>query len=158
MDRTYPPEAWKRLGDVLQEWRGRLGYGYRQRGRFLADRGGPPPSEKMLARLERGERTAYPASTLTLLETLYGMAAGSFEKILAGGDPVPLRDGAPHPAPGREEDPGEQVLADITARYPGDTVIAAIAAQSGKPARTRVAEILEWLEVRTPARGDGNAG
>lgn len=90
MDKTYPPDAWKHLGKVLERRRGQLGYGFRQRGEFLRAKGGPPPSAKMLARLERGERTAYPDSTLTLLESMYGYAPGSFEAILRGEEPVPL--------------------------------------------------------------------
>lgn len=88
MDKTYPPEAWRRLGKLLEQRRGQLGYGFRQREQFLRDRGGPPPSLKTLARLERGERTAYPDSTVTLLESLYGYEPGSFEAVLRGGEPV----------------------------------------------------------------------
>jgi hypothetical protein len=104
MDKQYPPEAWKRLGKALEAHRARLGYGFRQRGRFLADHGGPPPSAKMLARLERGERATYPDSTITLLESLYGLAPGSFEKVLAG---EALGGSHPPPAPGPQpEFPG----------------------------------------------------
>lgn len=95
MDKTYPPDAWKRLGKTLEARRGELGYGFRQREKFLADRGGPPPSPKMLARLERGERDSYPDATVRRLETLYQYAPGSFEAILAGGEGTPL----PAPAP-----------------------------------------------------------
>jgi len=104
MDKAYPPEAWKRLGRELERRRGQLGYGFRQRENFLRDRGGPPPSLKMIARLERGERTSYPAATITALESLYGYAPGSFEAILEGREPVPaLRaealPAAPSPLP-----------------------------------------------------------
>jgi hypothetical protein len=106
MDKTYAPEAWRRLGKVLEQRRGALGYGYRQRGRFLRERGGGhPPSEKMLARLERGERASYPDSTIRLLETLYDFGPGSFEAILRGEEPpsaVPLRV-VPPPQPAADE-------------------------------------------------------
>jgi hypothetical protein len=98
MDKVYAPEAWKRLGDVLEARRGQLGYGFRQREKFLEDRGGPPPSLKTLARLERGERASYPPGTVTRLESMYEWAPGSFERVLAGGDPVPL-EGPPPPVP-----------------------------------------------------------
>lgn len=95
MDKAYPPEAWKRLGRALEARRGELGYGFRQRERFLADRGGPPPSLKTLARLERGERAGYPPATVLRLESMYEWAPGSFEAVLAGGDPAPLEEPAP---------------------------------------------------------------
>lgn len=126
MDSTYPPEAWKRLGKVLEARRGELGYGFRQREQFLRDRGGPPPSVKMIARLERGERTSYPASTVTLLESLYGYRPGSFEAVLNGGEPadaaavlriLPVPDEAP---------PGD----DMTARIA--SLAKVIYGQSGK--------------------------
>jgi transcriptional regulator with XRE-family HTH domain len=88
MDKTYPPEAWLLLGKTLEQRRAQLGYGFRQRRKFLADRGGVnPPSTKMLDRLERGERTTYPDTTVTYLEALYGYEAGSFEAILNGDEP-----------------------------------------------------------------------
>ena len=155
MDKVYAPEDWKRLGEVLEARRGQLGYGFRQRERFLADRGGPPPSGKTLARLERGERTAYPPGTVTLLESLYELAPGSFEAFLSRrGDleplplapgPVPLRPVAPVlPATAASE--AGAVLAPLLDRYSGDEVIAAIGAQRGKPPWMLTQEVLRWLE------------
>lgn len=97
MDNAYPLEAWKRLGEVLEARRGELGYGFRQREKFLEDRGGPPPSVKTLARLERGERASYPESTIARVESLYGYAPGSFRSVLEGGAPelLPVRSGPP---------------------------------------------------------------
>jgi hypothetical protein len=120
MDKEYPPDAWKRLGRELEARRGQLGYGFRQRGNFLRDRGGPPPSVKMLARLERGERTAYPPATVTLLEEMYGWAPGSFEAVLSGGEPVlpgtpPPPAAAPAPAPGDEY---AEVITMLLEEYP----------------------------------------
>lgn len=103
MDITYNPEDWRRLGKILQQRRGQLGYGYRQRRKFLADRGGDsPPSDKMLDRLERGERTSYPDDTIAYLESLYGYAPGAFAAILQGREPPPaseLRHLAAVPSP-----------------------------------------------------------
>jgi len=171
MDKAYPPEAWKRLGEELQRRRGRLGYGFRRRGDFLADCGGQPserPSEKTLARLERGERGSYPPATLARLEALYEYAPGSFEAILAGGEGTPLGappapplravPAAPSPPPGS---PAEQVLAGLLAAYPDDRVVTEVLGsqfQEGKEARVIVNEILEWLDFlrskgRLPERG-----
>lgn len=122
MDKAYPPEAWKRLGEVLEVRRGQLGYGFRQREQFLRDRGGPPPSVKTLARLERGERDAYPPATVTRLESLYGYAPGSFEAVLAGGEPARLEEAAAagpvHAAPRGDNDPADDAAARL---FRGDT-------------------------------------
>lgn len=89
MDNTYPPDAWKRLGKRLQDRRGQLGYGFRQRRRFLEDRGGPgAPSDKMLSRIENGARADYPDETIAALERLYDCKPGSFEAILRDEEPV----------------------------------------------------------------------
>jgi len=87
MDIPYPPEAWRRLGKELERRRGQLGYGFRQRGIFLRDRGGTM-SEKTLARLERGERMAYPDATIAAVEALYGWEPGSVQRVLDGESPV----------------------------------------------------------------------
>jgi hypothetical protein len=166
MDKTYPPEAWKRLGRALEARRGQLGYGFRQRGEFLADRGGPPPSVKMLARLERGERTTYPPATITRLESLYDLSPGSFEAILDGGEGRPLPSApalraAPDPRHGATPSPAEDILADLLAGYPDDPVVASLATQKRKAARVIVNEILEWLEFladRDGAEGNGTTG
>ena len=91
MDRTYPPDAWKRLGRALELRRLQLGYGFRKRGRFARDRGSPV-SVKTLSRLERGERDAYPDATIASVEALYGLAPGSIEISLKGGEFVILED------------------------------------------------------------------
>ncbi len=152
MDKKYPLEAWRRLGKVLEARRAQLGYGFRQRERFLAERGGPPPSVKTLARLERGERTSYPPGTVTRLESLYGYAPGSFEAVLAGGDAVPDPPVPPrlHPIPvpplAAAASEAHEILADLLSRYPDDEVIQTIGAQVHKPAYAMVQEILRRLE------------
>ena len=163
MDKTYPPEAWKRLGKVLERRRGQLGYGFRERERFLRDKGGPPPSAKMLARLERGERTSYPESTLTLLESLYELVPGSFETVLAGGElELPVRTSGPlrivPSAASDGSDPWEQVLADLVERHGDDAIVDALAKQFHKKAKMRVDEIMELLEWRQGQKGNGTVG
>jgi len=168
MDSTYPPEAWKRLGKVLEARRGQLGYGFRQRERFLADRGGPPPSVKMLARLERGERTSYPPATVTLLESLYGYAPGSFDAVLAGGEPAPL-PAAPGPpllralaaVPRSRE---EELLAWYVSYYSHDGTVRVLAEQQpGRPVALLLADVLMYVTVKygsaasPPETGDGRA-
>ena len=93
---TYPHEAWQRLGRALERRRGELGYGFRQRGRFSRERGGGRISIKTISRLEKGERSSYPQSTVGAVETIYRWAPGSVEAVLRGGDPDPL---AVTPAP-----------------------------------------------------------
>jgi hypothetical protein len=81
----YPQDAWQRLGRALELRRWQLGYGHRQRGRFARARGSAV-SDKTLARLERGERDAYPDATLAHAEALYGLAPGAIRRYLAGGE------------------------------------------------------------------------
>jgi hypothetical protein len=100
---TYPQYAWQRLGRALQRRRGQLGYGFRQRGRFVADTGSRL-SSKTIARLENGDRSAYPEATLALAEVMYRWAPGSAERVLRGGEPfeLPIREPQP-PEPARGE-------------------------------------------------------
>jgi hypothetical protein len=115
MDRTYPPEAWKRLGTELEKRRGKLGYGFRRRDQFLRDRGGPSaPSPKMIARLERGERTSYPPATVATLESLYDVEPGSFERALQGGElaPAVVPPAARPPVPRQPSPPGEPPMSE----------------------------------------------
>jgi hypothetical protein len=93
---TYPREAWRRLGRMLERRRGELGYGFRQRARFARDCGGGMISVKTLSRLENGERESYPESTVGTVEAMYRWSAGSVESVLTGGEPSALQ--AP-PAP-----------------------------------------------------------
>jgi hypothetical protein len=95
---TYPYEAWLRLGRMLERRRGELGYGFRQRARFVRERGSGKISVKTISRLEKGERDSYPESTLGAVETMYQWAPGSIESVLDGGEPnAPLAA----PPPGR---------------------------------------------------------
>jgi hypothetical protein len=94
---TYPPEAWRRLGRMLERRRGELGYGFRQRARFARACGGGMISVKTLSRLENGERYSYPESTVGTVEAMYQWSAGSVESVLTGGEPSPL---PATPAPG----------------------------------------------------------
>lgn len=182
MDKTYPPEAWKRLGAVLEARRGQLGYGFRRREQFLQDRGGPPPSVKTLARLERGERASYPPATVARLESLYGYAPGSIDAILAGRDPVPLDEPA---APSRPPavplsgsgalrvSAGLETLArEAEILFPGDRVKQGIWMFPGDPSKQAIwrteeslqtkGEIFDLLDRKRgtvpPARGEPAAG
>lgn len=148
MDNVYPLGAWRRLGELLEQRRAQLGYGFRQRGQFLRDRGGPPPSLKTLGRIERGERAFYPASTVALLERLYGFEPGSFEAVLRGGDPVPRPVSVGAGASPAEDDAGRaRVIDGVRALYPGDPVAEAIMSQWHKPLETRQSELDEWRRV-----------
>lgn len=94
MDIHATPDAWARLGRALELRRGQLGYGHGGRGRFVRDRGALL-SAKTIARLERGERPAYPAATLAVAEEMYRLVPGSIERSLAGGNLEPAADGPP---------------------------------------------------------------
>lgn len=87
---TYPHEAWLRLGRALERRRGELGYGFRQRGRFVRERSAGMISVKTISRLEKGERSSYPESTVGAAEVMYQWAPGSFDSVLQGGEPDPL--------------------------------------------------------------------
>jgi hypothetical protein len=84
---TYPNEAWRRLGRMLERRRGELGYGFRQRARFARERGSGMISVKTISRLEKGERHYYPESTVGTVEVMYQWAPGSVERVLVGGEP-----------------------------------------------------------------------
>jgi len=84
---TYPFESWQRLGHLLERRRGELGYGFRQRARFVMERGGGRISVKTISRLEKGERGSYPQSTIGAIEAMYQWSPGSVEAVLRGGDP-----------------------------------------------------------------------
>ena len=73
----------------VSQRRGQLGYGYRQRGTFLRD-SGVNLSVKTIARLERGERDAYPDATVSMIERIYRVQPGSIEAVLRGGELTPL--------------------------------------------------------------------
>jgi hypothetical protein len=87
---TYPFESWQGLGHVLERRRGELGYGYRQRARFVEERGGGRISLKTISRLEKGERDSYPPSTIGTVEAIYRLSPGSVEAVLKGGEANPI--------------------------------------------------------------------
>lgn len=180
MDNAYPHEAWRRLGKVLEMRRGQLGYGFRRREQFLQDRGGPPPSVKTLARLERGERADYPPATIARLESLYGYAPGSFEAILAGRDPVPLGEaaavalsGAGSLAVGMVSADLETLAGEAEILFPGDRVKQGIWMFPGDSSKQAIWRTEEPLQTKAeifavidrkrgtpppPAQGESAAG
>jgi hypothetical protein len=116
MDR-YPPEAWRRLGLALERRRAELGYGFRQRGRFVREQGGGKLSVKTISRLEKGERDSYPESTAAIAEAMYGWAPGSFASVLAGREPDPLVA-----APVPQGVPAASVAVGYAAATPGERI------------------------------------
>lgn len=114
MDRPYPPTAWKALGGALERRRWQLGYGHRERGRFARECSSPL-SEKTLARIERGERDAYPPATIATVEALYQLPPGAVGRYLdacAAGQAPGLEVTAPGPDSARYPDPRLQALFD----------------------------------------------
>ena len=118
---TYPFEAWQRLGNLLERRRGELGYGFRQRARFVVERGGGRISVKTISRLEKGERGAYPESTIGTIEAMYQWSPGSVEAVLKGGDPnmilvAPATDRNPITSPYTPPTAGERLASWIYVR------------------------------------------
>jgi transcriptional regulator with XRE-family HTH domain len=158
---TYPPDAWRRLGRTLEERRGQLGYGYRQRRRFLADRGGiKHPSIKTIERLERGERTFYPPATITYLEALYGYEPGAFEAILRGQQPAERRAGPAGAGPGDllfGPEPADDLAWEL---FPDDPtkrrVVRAMRAEGRSDEDIKT--VLRTLDAVRREIGDGNPG
>jgi hypothetical protein len=122
---TYPSESWLRLGHVLETRRGELGYGFRQRARFVEERGGKI-SVKTISRLEKGERGSYPPSTIGTVEAMYQLSPGSIEAILRG------------------EEPNMMLLAPRTGRNP-------ITSPDTPP--TAGERLASWVYVRMTQRG-----
>lgn len=118
---TYPFESWLRLGQMLERRRGELGYGYRQRARFVAERGGGRISIKTISRLEKGERPSYPESTIGTIEAMYQWSPGSVEAVLTGGEPnvilvAPPDNRNPLTVPYTPPTPGERLASWVYVR------------------------------------------
>jgi len=80
---------------MLERRRGELGYGFRQRARFVQERGARMISVKTISRLENGERDSYPESTVGTVEAIYGWSPGSVESVLNGGEPTSIQPATP---------------------------------------------------------------
>jgi hypothetical protein len=117
----FPVKAWLRLGNVLERRRGELGYGFRQRARFVRERGGGRISVKTISRLENGERGSYPESTIGTIEAMYQWLPGSVETVLAGGEPnvmllTPPAGRNPITSPYTPPTPGERLASWVYVR------------------------------------------
>jgi hypothetical protein len=129
---TYPHDAWRRLGRMLERRRGELGYGFRQRAQFAKERGNGMISVKTISRLENGERASYPESTVGTVEAMYQWSPGSVERVLTGGEPNPLllaqtADRNPITSPTASPTPGERMATWVYVRmkqrgYSDDTI------------------------------------
>jgi hypothetical protein len=130
MKDTYTSDAWQRLGRMLQRRRGELGYGFRQRARFVEQRGSSKISVKTISRLENGERDSYPESTIGTVEAMYQWSAGSIESVLTGGEPNAL------------------IVSPPSSRNP-------ITSEDAPP--TAGERLASWIYVRMSARGADDA-
>lgn len=147
--------AWGRVGRLLASRRVQISARYANRRTFAAERG---MNWRTLHDIEHAKRDNFRPETMRAFESAYMLVPGSLDRTLAGSDLEPL----PPPQlvttpPGGDGDPAGDILQGLMDRYPDDHVLKAIAAQSGKPTRTRVAEILEWLDIRG-GRRNGTAG
>jgi hypothetical protein len=118
---TYPFESWQRLGRVLERRRGELGYGFRQRARFVKECGDGRISVKTISRLEKGERGSYPESTIGTIEAMYQWSPGSVESVLMGGEPnmvlvAPSPGRNPITSPYTSPTPGERLASWVYVR------------------------------------------
>lgn len=96
---AYPREAWERLGELLIARRVELDVQFRNRRAFAA---AVDMEYRVLYDLERGRRTNFTTSTLRAVERAYGLAAGSVERTLAGGELEPAgQQPTPGPVPER---------------------------------------------------------
>jgi len=129
MKDTYTSDAWQRLGRMLQRRRGELEYGFRQRARFVEQRGRGKISVKTISRLENGERDSYPESTIGMVEAMYQWSAGSVESVLRGGEPNAL---IISPSPSRNP-----ITSDDAPSTAGE-------------------RLASWIYVRMSARGAGD--
>ena len=91
--------AWERLRRVLVTRRVQLDPAYANRGVFARSEG-VKVSYAVIRDLETGARVNFDPATLALADASYRYAAGSIQRVISGGDPLPLEDI-------REEPPGE---------------------------------------------------
>lgn len=79
--------AQKRLGELLTQARVELDLRYRNRALFARERN---LNERLVQDAETGYRGGFRPATKFAIERAYGWEVGSIDRVLAGGDPVPL--------------------------------------------------------------------
>lgn len=150
---------WERVGPQLAERRVQIDARYANRRLFAEETG---LNWRTIYDAEYGKRATFRRDTVASFETAYRLVPGSLARSLAGGPLEPLPPTSLTPVPVRlpvtPGSPAEEILADLLGRYPGDPVVQAIGAQTGKPAPTRVAEVLEWLDIQAGRQGSISAG
>jgi hypothetical protein len=77
--------ARKRLGELLMQARVEMDLRYRNRALFARERG---LNERLVQDVETGYRGGFRAPTKLAIEIAYGWEAGSFDAVMAGGEPV----------------------------------------------------------------------
>lgn len=101
MPQNQQKENWRELGRQLAERRRQLGYGdFRDRARFVRERGQGRVSYRTIQRFENGERAAYPAETKRAVAEIYGVTEQSLRDVIDGGGPLVPSGGAVVPKPG----------------------------------------------------------
>ncbi|MEU5992386.1 helix-turn-helix transcriptional regulator [Spirillospora sp. NPDC047418] len=113
----HPPEAWRRLGQIVRQRRIELGFGSQA---SLAAEGGP--SLSVVNKIETGRGRDYTDRVIIPLEDRLGWRRGSFRTILDGGDPVSADATAPAtaaPATEHTQDGNypEEVVGDAFLRF-----------------------------------------
>ena len=92
-DLGHPPEAWRRLGQIVRQRRIELGFGSQA---SLAAEGGP--SLSVVNKIETGRGRDYTDRVIIPLEDRLGWRRGSFRALLSGGDPTCVDAPATAPA------------------------------------------------------------
>lgn len=152
------PEARQRLADLMEDRRAEL----ELRWQDVAD--AAKLSLKTLYSARQPDGGAISPLTQRRIEIGLRWEHGSVRRILEGGDPVPLPAAAVpvlRPVPDAPGDAGADagaLLARIAADYPDDRIVQMLARRPGAPAETRLAEVLEWLEVSSGGEKNGTAG
>lgn len=119
-DCTTDPDRWRRLGEALA--RRRIGLGYSSQAGFVRATGPGRLGERMIRKIENGERAGYEAKTLIRVEEMYKLGEGAVRRYLAGDDKVLAV------APGAERQPPvSELLARIPPAVLGRAVLHALA-------------------------------
>lgn len=117
---------WQRLARAVSARRAELGVSQDT----VHDRGGP--SDIVLGRIERDEDPRPRNDTINKLDAGLEWQPGSAQRVLAGGDPVPLQPGPTHRTVRRYEDGSVPLVADLR-EVPSDALMRELQRRMSEP-------------------------